>query len=185
MRTARAIEESRPAPPAVDAEHAWKTLGLVNDWIRHADAKAGATLAAAGVIGGLLFTLVEEHPPNRVAGVFAAIVCSAASVLAIALSALALLPRLRRRWWKQDDPTSPLYFDHIARAHEDDPLPYAEILAALTSSAEATTHEIALQIHANAGIARRKYRHSTQAVLCLVIALLALAGTAGAALWPA
>lgn len=33
--------------PAIDPEpdHAWKALSLVNDWIKHAEGKAGITLA--------------------------------------------------------------------------------------------------------------------------------------------
>ena len=44
-----------------EPDHAWKALSLVNDWIKHAETKAGATLAAAGVVGGVLFNLMQDR----------------------------------------------------------------------------------------------------------------------------
>lgn len=62
--------ESCPEP-----DQAWKALGLVNDWIKHADAKVGATLAVT-------------------------VLCAVAVVAAGGSAALALMPRLTivSRW---------------------------------------------------------------------------------------
>jgi len=46
----------RPDP---DPEQAWKALSLVNEWVRHAEGKIIAALAAAGVSGGLLYNLAS------------------------------------------------------------------------------------------------------------------------------
>lgn len=45
-----------------DPDQAWKALSLVNDWIRHAETKVAATLAAAGVSGGLLYSVTKDWP---------------------------------------------------------------------------------------------------------------------------
>ncbi len=54
-RPAPAEPDATPTPPDVD--QAWKALSLVNDWVKHADAKRGVVLTAAGVSGGVLFNL--------------------------------------------------------------------------------------------------------------------------------
>lgn len=43
-----------------EAGDAWHRESLVLEWTKHADARAGATLAWAGVLGGLLYILVEK-----------------------------------------------------------------------------------------------------------------------------
>lgn len=47
-------------PKTPNPEHAWRTLVLMNEWIRHSDAKAGVTLALAGVLGTMVSNLSEE-----------------------------------------------------------------------------------------------------------------------------
>lgn len=45
-----------------DPDQAWKALSLVNEWVRHAETKVAATLAAAGVSGGLLYSIAKDWP---------------------------------------------------------------------------------------------------------------------------
>lgn len=52
-----------------DPDQAWKALSLVNDWVRHAETKVIATLAAAGVSGGLLYKLAHGWDDPSLAGV--------------------------------------------------------------------------------------------------------------------
>src|SRR5271154_3696387 len=80
-----------------DPDQAWRALGLVNDWIRHAEAKATATLAAAGVTGGVLYNLVHPQThPSLALDVVATI--NAVMIVASAGSAImALIPRLAVR----------------------------------------------------------------------------------------
>jgi hypothetical protein len=73
----------------------WRILGSISDWVRFADAKAGATLAVDGVMMVLLAGRLTRTPsPTAVA----VIVLSIALTLA-ALSALAavwtVMPRMR------------------------------------------------------------------------------------------
>ncbi|WP_190814252.1 hypothetical protein [Saccharopolyspora pogona] len=46
--------------PDPDPDHAWKTLALVNEWIRYADAKAGVTLAFTGVLATMVFNPTKD-----------------------------------------------------------------------------------------------------------------------------
>ncbi len=154
-------------------------LGLVNDWVRHAEAKVGATLAATGVTGGVLFNLIKGRPDRSPAMEVTAAVCGALVLLAGLLAGTALLPRLRSKPWRKEPPTSPLYFAHIARRYQGDLwAEYPQALAALSVDRDAVTREIGLQVRANAGVALRKHRLTHAAILCLLLALLALVAVA-------
>jgi len=77
-----------------EPDQAWKALGLVNDWIKHADAKVGATLAASGAIAILLYNLLKEQDDlGGIPQLFAAL-CAAATAAAGGCAGLALMPRL-------------------------------------------------------------------------------------------
>ena len=152
-----------------EPDHAWKALGLVNDWIKHAETKAGATLAATGVIGGVLYNLVKDvHSPGWYFNTLASL-CGISVFVTGILAALALWPRLRSR----EDPTSALYFNHIARAHSS-PATYQETLRLLTSNSDELIKEIAGQVWANAGVAHRKYHWSSRALAALIVSLVLL-----------
>ena len=75
-------------------DQAWKALGLVNDWIKHADAKVGATLGFSGVVAVLLYNLVKtEDDPGWILSVVT-VLCAVALVAGGGSAALALMPRL-------------------------------------------------------------------------------------------
>ncbi len=172
--------QSRPCPveelpPASQRDQAWKALSLVNDWIRHAEAKVAATLAVTGATGTLLFNRVHpQQDPSRTLKV-AAVVSAAALLVAGVFSALALLPRLRAKPWQQEEPSNLLFFRHIARKYKTDFPAYGDVLATLTANADALTREIAHQVQSNALVAHRKYRWANLAVVTLAIGLAALA----------
>ncbi len=164
--------------PRTDPDQAWRALALVNDWIKHAEAKVAATLAITGAAGVTLFNLIfPRDDPSRTLNI-AAVVSAAGLFCAGGFSALALLPRLRARPWKQEDPTSLLFFRHVARKYKTDYPAYGDVLATLTTDADALTRQIAQQIHSNALVAHRKYRWANLAVVALTIGLVALAVSA-------
>ena len=151
-------------------------LILVNDWVKHAESKAGATLAAAGVIGGVLYGLVKgQHHPS-IALDAASVICGVLTLAAALFGGLSLAPRVRSR----EEPVSVLYFHHIARRHarRAGSARYAEALQALVSDDRQMINEIAGQIWANAHVARDKYRWGNLGLLMILLALPALAATA-------
>jgi hypothetical protein len=182
-RRARSKERTDPSmtagDPDANPDQAWKALGLVNDWIRHADAKTGATLAASGVIGTLLFDLLRNRRDLAVVVTLAATVCVLAVIASAGCAATALLPRLQLRRGSSEDPTSLLYFRHIATKYPVERGPeYEDVLRTLTSDVEALTRQIANQVHANAVTAHRKFVWADRVVRAMVIALAVLGVTA-------
>jgi peptidoglycan/LPS O-acetylase OafA/YrhL len=158
-----------------DPDHAWKALGLVMDWIKHAETKAGATLAAAGVSGGVLYNLVKDQTSPGWWLSIAAVLCGVFVLAAGGCAALAFLPRLGGR---AEEPNSLIYFKHIAHRHPTKPHTYFDDLHRLTASAEQLVREVAEQVWANSQVANRKYTWASRAVVCLVIAVAALAWVA-------
>lgn len=165
---------SPPDSAPVEAAEAWKAVGLVNDWVKHAEAKAAATLTGAGVAGGVLYNLVQK--PQHANALFAvsAIVGAVAVVAAASCAIIGLWPRLRAK----EPPTSALYFDHIARRHPKSAASYIAEFKQLVASPEALRDQLAQQIWANAHVARRKHFWAGEALVCLVVALGALAAVA-------
>jgi Family of unknown function (DUF5706) len=170
-----------PPPPVlppdnapVEAAEAWKAVGLVNDWVKHAETKAAATLTAAGVVGGVLYNLIKNQQDAKAPLAVLAVVCAIAVVLSAGCAITALWPRLRAK----EPPTSALYFDHIARRHPKSAATYIEEFKHLVASPENLRDQLAQQIWANAHVARRKYRWAGEALVCLVVALGALAAVA-------
>lgn len=124
------------AEPLPNPDHAWKALGLVIDWIKHAETEAGATLAATAVTGGVLCNLAKDADTPST-WLIASAVLSTLTVLAGGLCAgLVLWPRLRMK----EDPTSLLYFHHIARRHRVGDM-CAMSLVAVTKDMEALVTE--------------------------------------------
>lgn len=159
-----------------DPEQTWRILGLVNDWIRHAETKSAGTLAAAGVEAGVFYNLVKDvSEPGWLLWVVGA-PCVLLIVTGGAFASWALRPRL----WSGEAPTSNLYFDHIARGH---PKPtkgaeYLQALHGLTSDNQALVDEIAAQVWANAHVATSKFKWGNFGLTCVLGALPLLAVTA-------
>lgn len=157
-------------------EAAWKVLDSVNNWIKHAETKAAGTVATSGVAAGLLYTLWNDmRCPSRLIGVLATI-CAVLIACAGLSGAWALRPRL----WSREQPTSNIYFDHIARRHnrKSGAAEYTETVRTLTADDDALAGEIAAQILANSHIARAKYRWASVGLTAVLLALAALAATA-------
>ncbi|MFF3289129.1 Pycsar system effector family protein [Streptomyces sp. NPDC003023] len=164
-----------PEPlPAPSADHAWKALALVVDWIKHAETKAGVTLAGAGVAGGVLYNLLKDVTTPSSWLILCAALCVLGLVATGLCAGLALWPRLRMK----EEPTSLLYFHHIARGHPQSDT-YTASLISLTGDINALIEEIAKQGWANSKVAHEKYMWGGWAIRFLISSLAALAVTAG------
>ncbi len=160
-------------PPVANPDHAWKALSLVNDWVRHAEAKTAATLAATGVTGGVLYNLVkDQHHPSVLSVVLRG--CLRRDGLRCRpLRRGRVVPRMRLAR-AQEDPVNILYFDHIARRYVGDGDRYALVLRDLTTRPEDLTRQLAHQVHANSTVARRKFLWANRSIRALAVALVAL-----------
>lgn len=76
-----------------DPDQAWKALSLVNEWVRHAETKIVATLAAAGLSGGLLYNVAKGWPEPSVLAVVLGYLAAVALVSAGWACAMGLVPR--------------------------------------------------------------------------------------------
>ncbi|SME91514.1 Pycsar system effector family protein [Streptomyces sp. Amel2xC10] len=173
------MAEEQESPPTVrpaGAEDAWRILDTVRDLSKHAEAKAGTTLAASGVLAGVLYSLVttgDADSPWFVAAVAVTAVCALAAGLT---AGLVLWPRQRIA----DDtlPTSLLFYEHIGREFATRHADYRDRLRALLRDEEALVTTLAEQIWATAHVTRTKYRWVGRSIALLLVALAALAVSA-------
>lgn len=173
MTTPEGPQESPPVDGCLD-ETGWRVLLLINDWIKHADAKIAGALAAAGVIAGVLYSVVsdvEDLPIPTTASVAATVVFL---VFAVVFAGLALRPRL----WTCAPATSKIYFEHIARAYprgESQPRAFVRDFTRSLSDRSTVADEVAAQVWALAHIAAAKYRWANLSIVFGFFALMGLA----------
>lgn len=161
----RALVESSAVrvPLRAEPEHAWKLLSLVNDWIRHSDAKAGVTLAFAGALGAMLFNLTRDAS-LRSAGFDLVVIVGCLLLLStVWFCGCTLTPRVKDRDG-DSDLINRLFFASIAKHFGRDRVRYVEVLSTLTSDPDELVKDLADQIHANARIATLKTRYAGWAV---------------------
>ncbi|UJH71809.1 Pycsar system effector family protein [Ornithinimicrobium sp. INDO-MA30-4] len=158
----------------VTDEQAWKLLSMVNEWIRFADAKAGATLAFSGAMGTLLYNVVNELH-RRTAWLDVTVVMTCALLFAaVLLAGWTIAPRIKDKDAVPDTVNS-LFFASIAANYRGKRLAYRDELSRLSIDSQALVEELADQIHANATIATAKNQRVAWAVRAGLVAGVLLA----------
>jgi len=154
-------------PP--DPDHAWKLLSLVNEWIRHSDAKAGVTLAFTAFLGTALFNLVRDFTERNFLFDVSVVLGCTSLLAAAALCTLTLTPRVNDR---DADPEAinRLFFSSIAKHFKGQRPRYKEVLSTLTADSSELIADLADQIHANAKIATVKARWVKWAMRAALVA---------------
>lgn len=184
-RTGDEAAGSRPPSGSLPApDHAWKALSVTNEWIRHADAKTGITLAFAGATAAALFNVTRVSTHWGIWSKIGVTVTLVALLGVVVCAAVELHPRvkLKRRAKaadsdsvSADDAVNLLFFGDIAKHYGSDRPNYRDVLSTLTADSPALTAQIADQIHANAHIATTKFAWVDRAITCEIVAALALA----------
>lgn len=148
---------------APNPDHAWKTLALVNEWIRHSDAKATVTLAFNGVLGTMVFNLVKDFEPRTTT--FDLLVVTACTFLALtaALCGWTLTPRVSDRDASPES-INLLYFGSISHHFKGKRTEYGDELSTLIADPSDLVRDLAAQIHANSQIATIKARSAKWAI---------------------
>ncbi|WP_408640324.1 Pycsar system effector family protein [Saccharomonospora halophila] len=170
--------ESQPAQDdtdLTDVSTLWEVLRLVNEWVKHAEVKTGATLASTGVAGGSLFNLVKDNSTPTVALTIAASVCALCTLLAASCAMTSLYPRVRLR---RNEPSgnSLIFFSDIARNYPkagDQGRFDADIARTVTQKDE-FRWQLSQQIRANAIVADRKFRWTNRAIRFFLLQLVVL-----------
>ena len=159
--------------PQPDPDQAWKVLALNIDWIKHAENKAAATLTASGIIGGVLYNLVKGQSDAGDLLSAAAGLCAFFAFAGGLCAAIALRPRHLRM---KEEPTSLLYYSHIARTYRrDDTAGYVKSLRETISNPDHLVDEVGAQIHANAHVAAAKFKWGNLGLTSVLLGLLTLA----------
>lgn len=172
-------ERSEATATSPDPDHAWKALALVNEWIRHSDAKAGVTLAFAGVLGAMTFNLAKDSTARSLAFDVLVVVACALLVLTGGLCGWTLTPRVNDKDADRDA-INRLFFASISRSFKGQRQEFADVLHTLTADPVELTRDLAHQIHANARIATVKAEYAKWAIRTVlaagaVVAALAIA----------
>jgi hypothetical protein len=174
-----------PLPPSAPPTHApdpgelasitlttetlWRTYGAINEWIRFADAKAGAILTVNGVLGGALVTALGGNKDFLVAHLFTfgAVVLSLACIVTSTIHCLRCIqPSL-----KADPATSLLYFGHISHQFRGNSRDYTDALRKKLASPLDAMHEIGDQVWVNAHVATSKNRKIVRGIQFLGLGL--------------
>ena len=165
------------SPPEPNPDHAWKTLALVNEWIRHSDAKASVTLAFTGVMATMTYNLAKDFTPRT--ALFDALVFIACLSLLLtgAFCGWTLTPRVKDKDADRDA-INRLFFGSIDRNFRGKRHEYSEVLHVLTSNPVELTKDLADQIHVNARIATVKASAAKWAIRCALAAGAAIAALA-------
>lgn len=159
-------------------ENLWKVLEHTNNWLRFADTKATGALAGCGVLGGLAANALLDDS-NHLSSTTRIVVVAGliALLVATALALYVVIPRLQ-----VGEPTSLIYYEHVARRYKKAPDAHHADLMKMLGDTDETGKQLANQIWANATVARQKYLYSSWSLLSLAIAVVLLAaGTAIAA----
>lgn len=152
--------------PNLDA--AWKQLSLINEWIRHSDAKAGATLAVTGVLATVTFNL-SNHLPTRSCWTDSLVIAIGALLLVAGTACgWTLNPRIRDKGANLVVPNR-LFFQSIAMNFTRDQ--YRDALAALLADPDDLLSDLADEVHVNAKIATTKVKSVRWAIRASLAAI--------------
>lgn len=164
-RAARPARPVIPATVAAPAQDAWRVLDTVRSWVTFADAKAGAVLAVAGVIGGVLINLGRGHvgSPGRSAALIAAVFLAGSVICA----GIALRPRRSR----SAAPINLIYFGHIASSAHPSRDAYLKEFGDLMQDPARLVDHIADQVWAVSHVAKAKYDWVNRALILLLCAV--------------
>lgn len=153
-------------------QSAWALLGLVNDWVRHAEAKLGVVLAFLGALSAGLVALVIEigHPSLTMALI--EVTAAVLLMLSVGSAGSALLPQHA----PQDQRTraNPLYYGDIRAHYSSDEAAYLAELKSTLTNRSALVELIGRQVLANSAVAHRKFARANSAILLGLTASIAI-----------
>lgn len=153
------FDEEDAGRQVIDAiEHAWRLLSMVNEWVRFADAKAGAIYAASGVIATLLYGLVKDLSKRPALLDITVVLTCVSLFLAVFLASWTLVPRTKGIDANAHQ-ANLVFFDSIAHAYKRDRVGYIKELKRLSIDGGALLEQLGHQIHANSIIASTKNKH--------------------------
>lgn len=152
-----------------DPDHAWKALALVNEWIRHSDAKAGITLAFTGVLSTMTFNLAKDFEARSLTFDALVVLACALLVLTGGLCGWTLMPRVDDKDADRDA-INRLFFASVSQNFRGKREQYVGAFQTLTADPVELTRDLADQIYANARIATIKAKFAKWAMRSAFVA---------------
>lgn len=161
-------ESSDNADDDQEISSAWNLLALVNNWVKHAEAKLGVVFAFLGVIiAGFINLMTKYSNPSLLVTIVFFI--TVFLVLASGFSAaMGLVPRFRPKKKegeeKEDEEANLLFYTDVFRNFEKREKDYCREVAGLLSNNAELTRQIARQVFSNSGVAFQKYKWANRAI---------------------
>ncbi len=133
----------------------WNTLQSVSEWVRFSDTKAGVIITVYGVILTIIYSNAKEvysAVSSSTLQVILVIMSGLLSVVSLWYCFLCLNPRL-----KNNNPTSGLYYGHIAKFtnHKE----YLDLVSNKFGDESEFEKQITEQIYINSVIAWKKFNN--------------------------
>ncbi len=150
-------------------DNLWKTYGIINEWIKFSDAKAGAVLALNGVIIGLIYSNLQNNPGDFTKHpiIFTSLMLGIlVGCISIYFCLRCLNPTL-----KLGEPNSLIFFSHISqkfKKYED----YVNAANNAFNDEKNLQDDLSQQIWVNSKVAHNKYVAVTWAIRLLSLTLL-------------
>lgn len=154
------------------ADDAWAVLLLVNDWIKHAEAKLGVIFALVGLLAAGLIALVTDVEEPNSALLSASLISGMLIVFSAICATMGLLPKFRAQ--KNAHDVNLLFYGDVA-AHfqgRGKELAYVKELEAVLADHDTLSRQIARQAWVNSAVAARKYKWANWAILSGAVAVL-------------
>lgn len=167
---------SPQAGAGAGTEQVWRVLDATHRGVSHAEGKAALTLASAGALAGALFAVMQAAHRVSAVSACAMALCGAFDLVAAVCAAMCLWARLGA----DAEPSSLIYFHHLARAYDESADGYVKALLAEVRDEEKLVTDIATQIWCTARIAQRKFQWANSGVVGLIGTLVTFAGTCAA-----
>lgn len=139
-------------------EKYWNILQNNNEWQRFSETKASIILTAYGIIISVIYSNSETILPSLTQSktvLIIAILFAILSLVSIIFSFRCLNPNL-----KNENPTSVIYFGHIAKNNKDFKEYYSNSKPIIEND-ESFLEQISEQIFVNSEIAWKKFRRAT------------------------
>ena len=151
----------------------WNTLQSVSEWVRFSDTKAGVVITVYCVILTIIYSNAQEvylAVSSSTLQVVLVIVAGLLSFVSLVNCFLCLNPRL-----KNDNPTSGLYYGHIAKLknHEE----YLNLVSGKFGNDSEFEKQITEQIYINSKIAWKKFNNVGWAIRFFFGSIIVLFGS--------
>lgn len=150
--------------------NAWNLLSLINDWVRHAEAKLNLVFTFLGVMLAGLITLSLSAEFSSHCAVVTYTVAVVSVVLGITFAGIGALPRLREasraRGEKSAGAGNLLYYADIDAKYGKKVGLYISNTSQLLGDDDELTAQILQQVHSNSKVAVDKYKWIRRAVAC-------------------